>query len=63
MVCRNLDRSKTHWNWPLQNIRHLAGINHCPARGAAIDAALNGKAEILAKPVDSQLLLDTVAAA
>ena len=29
----------------------------------AIDAALIGKAEILAKPVDSQLLLDTVAAA
>ena len=30
---------------------------------AAIDAALNGKAEVLAKPVDSKLLLDTVAAA
>ncbi|MEG3154050.1 ATP-binding protein [Sphingomonas sp. RB1R13] len=44
---------------PTQRIVFVSGYSD----SAAIDAALNGKAEILAKPVDSQLLLDTVAAA
>jgi signal transduction histidine kinase len=44
---------------PTQRIVFVSGYSD----SAAIDAALNGKAEILAKPVDSQLLLNTVAAA